>query len=205
VRAAQDALKVQGRADRYRGSCALLYLRPVGSGPTVHHMGTPRPRPRHSTISPDSLRFPARVMRCQLFQHTKLSPRHRGTDSGDNIPNGWRKSSWMHRRVRCLRHGGHVVWVKSWNERFHESHTAPFGSHAVSPGSSSVTFLGLEASRVRALPKVVLSRPLIDSCDSSCTMATFTRIPEEETPSITVHPDHKISKINDNIYGGFTE
>jgi alpha-N-arabinofuranosidase len=36
-------------------------------------------------------------------------------------------------------------------------------------------------------------------------MATFTRISEEETPSITIHPDHRISKINDNIYGGFTE
>jgi hypothetical protein len=36
-------------------------------------------------------------------------------------------------------------------------------------------------------------------------MATFTRIEEKETPSITIHPSHKIAKINDNIYGGFTE
>lgn len=36
-------------------------------------------------------------------------------------------------------------------------------------------------------------------------MATFTKISEDETPSITVHPTHKISKINNNIYGGFTE
>ncbi|KAF2789011.1 glycoside hydrolase family 51 protein, partial [Melanomma pulvis-pyrius CBS 109.77] len=36
-------------------------------------------------------------------------------------------------------------------------------------------------------------------------MASFTRIDEAETPSITILPDHKIAKINDNIYGGFTE
>jgi len=36
-------------------------------------------------------------------------------------------------------------------------------------------------------------------------MASFTRIGEDEVPSIIVHADHKISKINDNIYGGFTE
>lgn len=36
-------------------------------------------------------------------------------------------------------------------------------------------------------------------------MASFTRIDESETPSITIHPSHKIAKINDNIYGGFTE
>jgi hypothetical protein len=36
-------------------------------------------------------------------------------------------------------------------------------------------------------------------------MASFTRIEESEGPSITVHPSHRIAKINDNIYGGFTE
>lgn len=36
-------------------------------------------------------------------------------------------------------------------------------------------------------------------------MATFTKIPEAETPSISINPQHKISKINDNVYGGFTE
>ncbi|CAI6331019.1 unnamed protein product [Periconia digitata] len=36
-------------------------------------------------------------------------------------------------------------------------------------------------------------------------MASFTRIPDDQTPSIIVHPDHEIAKINDNIYGGFTE
>jgi hypothetical protein len=68
--------------------------------------------------------------------------------------------------------------------------------------------LDLKGSRVRALFEILLSRLAIDACDacdSSCTMATFTRISDEETPSITIHPDHKISKINDNIYGGFTE
>jgi hypothetical protein len=37
------------------------------------------------------------------------------------------------------------------------------------------------------------------------TMATFTRIDEGETASITIHPSHKIAKIDNNIYGGFTE
>jgi len=37
------------------------------------------------------------------------------------------------------------------------------------------------------------------------TMATFTKIEESETPSITIHPAHKIAKINGNVYGGFTE
>ncbi|KAK7182401.1 hypothetical protein DPSP01_002307 [Paraphaeosphaeria sporulosa] len=36
-------------------------------------------------------------------------------------------------------------------------------------------------------------------------MTSFTRIADEGSPSIIVHPDHKIAKINDNIYGGFTE
>ncbi|AEO58452.1 glycoside hydrolase family 51 protein [Thermothelomyces thermophilus ATCC 42464] len=36
-------------------------------------------------------------------------------------------------------------------------------------------------------------------------MATFTRIEDGESPSITIHPSHKIAKISDNIYGGFTE
>ncbi|KAL2131353.1 hypothetical protein VTI74DRAFT_5242 [Chaetomium olivicolor] len=36
-------------------------------------------------------------------------------------------------------------------------------------------------------------------------MATFTRIQVGETPSITVHPANKIARIDDNIYGGFTE
>ncbi|KAJ4336664.1 hypothetical protein N0V87_005226 [Didymella glomerata] len=36
-------------------------------------------------------------------------------------------------------------------------------------------------------------------------MATFTSIPEGEKPSISVHPTNKIAKINENIYGGFTE
>ncbi|KAK4234951.1 hypothetical protein C8A03DRAFT_37236 [Achaetomium macrosporum] len=36
-------------------------------------------------------------------------------------------------------------------------------------------------------------------------MATFTRIEEEDTPSITIHPANIVTKIDDNIYGGFTE
>ena len=36
-------------------------------------------------------------------------------------------------------------------------------------------------------------------------MASFARTSDDETPSIIIHPSHKIAKINDNIYGGFTE
>lgn len=36
-------------------------------------------------------------------------------------------------------------------------------------------------------------------------MASFTRIEESETPSISINRSHKIAKINDNLYGGFTE
>ncbi|KAH7324318.1 glycoside hydrolase superfamily [Stachybotrys elegans] len=36
-------------------------------------------------------------------------------------------------------------------------------------------------------------------------MATFTRIGDEERPSISVDPSAVISKIDDNVYGGFTE
>jgi hypothetical protein len=39
----------------------------------------------------------------------------------------------------------------------------------------------------------------------ACRMATFTKIEEGESPSILIHPSNKIAKINDNIYGGFTE
>jgi alpha-N-arabinofuranosidase len=35
--------------------------------------------------------------------------------------------------------------------------------------------------------------------------ATFTRIEDGESPSITVHPSHTVAEINKNIYGGFTE
>ncbi|KAF4973133.1 hypothetical protein FSARC_477 [Fusarium sarcochroum] len=36
-------------------------------------------------------------------------------------------------------------------------------------------------------------------------MATFTRISDDERPTITVDPSAVLSKIEDNIYGGFTE
>jgi hypothetical protein len=36
-------------------------------------------------------------------------------------------------------------------------------------------------------------------------MTTFTRISEEETPSIDVDVSHLLSKINPDIYGGFME
>lgn len=36
-------------------------------------------------------------------------------------------------------------------------------------------------------------------------MTTFTRLPDGERASISVYPSHKLNKINDNIYGGFTE
>lgn len=36
-------------------------------------------------------------------------------------------------------------------------------------------------------------------------MTTFTKLSNGEKPSVSVYPSHKLSKINDNIYGGFTE
>ena len=36
-------------------------------------------------------------------------------------------------------------------------------------------------------------------------MATFTRIPDSERAIISVNPQHIVSKIDDNTYGGFTE
>jgi alpha-L-arabinofuranosidase len=36
-------------------------------------------------------------------------------------------------------------------------------------------------------------------------MTTFTKIAEGEQPSISVYPTHRLHKVNDNIYGGFTE
>ena len=36
-------------------------------------------------------------------------------------------------------------------------------------------------------------------------MATFTKIPDSETPVVSVNHLNKIAKINDNVYGGFTE
>lgn len=35
--------------------------------------------------------------------------------------------------------------------------------------------------------------------------ATLTKIEEGEMPTIAIHPDRKISKIDDLIYSGFTE
>lgn len=36
-------------------------------------------------------------------------------------------------------------------------------------------------------------------------MTTFTKIGEDEQSVISINPAHKISKIEDNTYGGFTE
>lgn len=36
-------------------------------------------------------------------------------------------------------------------------------------------------------------------------MTTFTKLEANEQATISVYPTHKLSKINDNIYGGFTE
>lgn len=36
-------------------------------------------------------------------------------------------------------------------------------------------------------------------------MATFTRLGDEERPSIAVNSKAVVSKIDDNVYGGFTE
>ncbi|CRK24014.1 hypothetical protein BN1708_003705 [Verticillium longisporum] len=36
-------------------------------------------------------------------------------------------------------------------------------------------------------------------------MATFTKLTDEQQPVISVNPNHKIAKIEDNTYGGFTE
>ncbi|KAL5361666.1 Arabinosidase C [Aspergillus floccosus] len=36
-------------------------------------------------------------------------------------------------------------------------------------------------------------------------MTTFTKLSEQEAPSLSVHPTRRISKINPNIYAGFTE
>jgi len=36
-------------------------------------------------------------------------------------------------------------------------------------------------------------------------MTTFTKLPAGEQASISVYPSHKLSKVDDNIYGGFTE
>lgn len=36
-------------------------------------------------------------------------------------------------------------------------------------------------------------------------MTSFTRIADGQQPTISVYPSHKLGKINENIYGGFTE
>lgn len=36
-------------------------------------------------------------------------------------------------------------------------------------------------------------------------MTTFTPLAATAQPSLTISPSHKLSKINDNVYGGFTE
>lgn len=36
-------------------------------------------------------------------------------------------------------------------------------------------------------------------------MTTFTKIPEDQTPCISIDVSRRVAKINRNIYGGFTE
>lgn len=40
---------------------------------------------------------------------------------------------------------------------------------------------------------------------STANMTSYTKIPDDQQPVITVNPAFKISKIEDNTYGGFTE
>lgn len=40
---------------------------------------------------------------------------------------------------------------------------------------------------------------------NTTTMATFTKISETEEPHISIDPRNKTSKIDDNVYAGFTE
>lgn len=37
------------------------------------------------------------------------------------------------------------------------------------------------------------------------TMTTFTQLSDQDAPSLAIHPTRRISKINPNIYAGFTE
>lgn len=39
----------------------------------------------------------------------------------------------------------------------------------------------------------------------SANMTTFTKLSDEETPTISIHASRRLSKINPNIYSGFTE
>ena len=36
-------------------------------------------------------------------------------------------------------------------------------------------------------------------------MTTFTKLSAQDAPSISIHPTRRLSKINPNIYAGFTE
>lgn len=36
-------------------------------------------------------------------------------------------------------------------------------------------------------------------------MTSFTKLSDQDAPVISVHPSRRISKINPNIYAGFTE
>lgn len=36
-------------------------------------------------------------------------------------------------------------------------------------------------------------------------MTTYTKISDDERPSISIDPNFTIAEINDNVYGGFTE
>ena len=36
-------------------------------------------------------------------------------------------------------------------------------------------------------------------------MTTFSKLPEGARPEIAVYPNRKLNKVNDNLYGGFTE
>jgi alpha-N-arabinofuranosidase len=36
-------------------------------------------------------------------------------------------------------------------------------------------------------------------------MTSFTKIPDDQQPVISINPAFKLSKIEDNTYGGFTE
>ena len=58
-------------------------------------------------------------------------------------------------------------------------------------------------------PELHLKHLTLLFCDqihpSTAIMTTFTRIPEDQTPCISIDVSRRLAKINPNIYGGFTE
>ena len=63
----------------------------------------------------------------------------------------------------------------------------------------------MSSLQLRSFDKYYFCFIVLEHSINRVRMATFTKIPEGETPVVDVDPSRRVAKIDKNIYGGFLE